>query len=689
MTTLTLSGNQYMETMNNPELKTVDQEFNYEEKVAPSHKGKGLINRHGREGGGLPMPFVEQIRTAWSIPYARAGIIAAGVSIAMATYFFWPQSEQVSQGIEGRDGVATVSVATDHGGELNAEQAKYLSERQRQEALEATKKGETNAAVIVVPTATVEGENLGDTSTTTAITADGGTTASKTEGPTFLIDGINPEESSRFERRIDSNNVTYYHDKMTGAQWERGVNGQATPRKHTPYTNPTQAQASEGSSNQAGGTATASASAEAPANTLANTNYQSGNTNGTQGSSGGDGSGASGGNGDGGAAIPSYDASQDADVQRYRNQMANYYNDYVMQQQTNTQNAAAAQQGWLAQQQQLQANRQQLAQNSLSSTLSRLQGISQSGNGFSLVQVNPNSTLLNRGGANGSGGSRLNGSANGGVSASGNLGTAGEVASTLASDPTYYSRQATEGLVNGEDPNYSFEGPSGSISASGTASGSASSSSSGVGSANQRLGGTSTLPSHVIRAGTQYTAVITRTVNSDYGNTVEAKLVTGPFAGSIIYGQLVQQGRDVGVVFNSLKRPGARLPIIPMRATATNIANDNPAMSTNVNRHYLQNYGHIALTSALQGYGDAYANRGTTTVERTDGTVVTTRAEGSSEEVRREIEANIAQQFSQKLQQDMAHLGNRPPTFIIAAGKVVNVRLNQDWDTTQTSSSIY
>lgn len=193
------------------------------------------------------------------------------------------------------------------------------------------------------------------------------------------------------------------------------------------------------------------------------------------------------------------------------------------------------------------------------------------------------------------------------------------------------------------------------------------------------------LPKGVIRAGTSFAVVVTKEVNTDYTTSVQGYIASGPFTGSTVHGYVVQQNRDIGVVFTAVQRPNPRLPLIAVNARAEGFTKGSN-VSTDVNRHYVQNYTHAIITSAISGYGNAYSNLGeSTTITRADGSTVTTN-DGKTTE--REIYGNIAQQLGTRLQQDIAHLGNRPPTFKIAVGTVLQMRIITDWDTNTTTNSI-
>lgn len=193
------------------------------------------------------------------------------------------------------------------------------------------------------------------------------------------------------------------------------------------------------------------------------------------------------------------------------------------------------------------------------------------------------------------------------------------------------------------------------------------------------------LPINVVRAGTKWQAVITKSVNTDEGLQVVGELVTGKFAGSTVYGVIEQSGRDVGVRFTSIAPPNPRKPLIPLAAFATTISGQKTAVSTDRVNHYAQNYGIMTLTSILRGVGEAYEGSGETSVITDSGNVITTK---DSEPSSKKIRAEVLGEFGDKLNEDIAKLGGRAPTYKVAIGTVLNVVLSNDLDINGTASSI-
>lgn len=193
------------------------------------------------------------------------------------------------------------------------------------------------------------------------------------------------------------------------------------------------------------------------------------------------------------------------------------------------------------------------------------------------------------------------------------------------------------------------------------------------------------LPSNIIRAGTKWQAVITNSVNTDEGTRVTAEIVGGKFSGSQLYGTVQPSGRNVGIIWDTIAPVNSRKPLIPLQAYATTIGSNKTAVSNDVTYHYAQNYGIRALTSAMRGYGEALADSGEEVYYNSDGQVIATKKKKADSE---EIRAEIIRQFGNDLSNDIAKLGNRPPTYKVPMGKIVNVVLSSNLDVNATSTSI-
>lgn len=158
------------------------------------------------------------------------------------------------------------------------------------------------------------------------------------------------------------------------------------------------------------------------------------------------------------------------------------------------------------------------------------------------------------------------------------------------------------------------------------------------------------LPKHIIRAGTSYPIVIINNINSDYTTTVKARVVSGSFSTMTVYGQIEPNGRNIGISFTAIEPKNPRQALIPINAY------DGTGKIANANHHYLQNYLTMVAQSYITGYGNAYANSGTTTTMNNQGVVVTQSQRADSRQIRGEIYASLAD----RLNQDVGIFANHP-----------------------------
>lgn len=195
----------------------------------------------------------------------------------------------------------------------------------------------------------------------------------------------------------------------------------------------------------------------------------------------------------------------------------------------------------------------------------------------------------------------------------------------------------------------------------------------------------SSLPKHIIRAGEQMLVMVSNSVNTDNGLLVIGKVVSGKLDGYEVYGMVQPQGRNIGVLFTHAKPPKPRMPILPINAFALTVGDMSSNVATDIHRHYLQNFGAVALSSAVKGYGEAYqgANVSVQTNAK-NGNVTVTKKPPTADVVRGEILANVGNQ----LNQEIVRLGNRPPTFFIHQGTVLSMVFANNTDTFATTDNI-
>lgn len=199
------------------------------------------------------------------------------------------------------------------------------------------------------------------------------------------------------------------------------------------------------------------------------------------------------------------------------------------------------------------------------------------------------------------------------------------------------------------------------------------------------IGDDGRLRANILRAGTNIPVIITKSVNTDEGTRVTGEIISGKFAGSKVYGTVYPTARSMGIRFDRIAPKNPRKPLIPLNAIATTIGTQKEAVATNVKRHYGQNYGVLALSSILEGYGEAYSDVGQTSIVTDSGNVVTVN-DGKVDSDR--IRGNVIGSLGSRLTTDVSKLGDRPPTYYVAQGTVVNMVLTSNWDTTSVASDL-
>lgn len=609
--------------------------------------------------------------------WMRPALISAGVGIVVISGLVIGFSGNTKP-VAKDNATVNVPIETDADGkdQLNVEQAQFLAQRQKDEAEANAKQGVTNAAIVTQLSASApQNTYVADgTSNVAAIT-----TERKDIAMTMAQLEADP---NRYSKTITDDNKIYFTD-----------------RSNNSIIYPSDAAVQENALRMAAANKNNPASANT--NSTATT-YTANNGNGTGGNSNGNGGSDSGGNGSNGGNNSVQATGNDQDQSKNDPDLDNskqmLYNDYEARTQANQayqDQINQQQQAFAAQQQQVLAQRQQQAAATINSIVQQrnqqnAQNAFTAQNYYRTANQNTRTGVVN---------TNNNGNADSAMvqlyDANGNpvQVPASQIGNNANQSNTATSSGATSvggvGNFNYTDNNVTLS-PNGELSNQATQKsvGNQGSSSGSAGGAKNGVTGLTSnglLPVSVMRAGTTWQMVVTNSVNTDEGLQVIGQLVTGKFAGSRIYGYAVQQGRSVGVVFNQIVPPNPRKPLIPISAMATTIGSEKPAVATSKNSHYVQNYGVMIATSAISGYGDAYANTGTTVIQQSDGTVITAKDKDVDKE---QVTGEILSKVGQQLSSDISKLGNRPPTFKIAQGTVLNVTLLQNLDINSTTDSL-
>ena len=189
------------------------------------------------------------------------------------------------------------------------------------------------------------------------------------------------------------------------------------------------------------------------------------------------------------------------------------------------------------------------------------------------------------------------------------------------------------------------------------------------------------LAKSAIREGTLWRVVTTKTVDTGLGdNTIRGRVIGGEYNGATVLGVIEwnTSSTNIGVRWNRLIPVDQRAVPIIINASALSLNANNfhsRGVATDVNNHYFRNYTGALLESVVEGYGNAYSrNNGTTTIERSDGTIITTNeGEVSSKEIR----ASVASSMSDRIRNDVSRIGNRPRTVRIEIGTVLDMHFDE------------
>lgn len=596
-------------------------------------------------------------KRGWFRPVA----IGSGISVLVlggVIYAF--TGNETNQYIEaGTANSAQVDPELDGRNNLNTTQAQFLSEQERLKAQAQAQDGVTNAAIITSAEANAPRNTFVDENTSAMnVITNGQQGAPRTTADL--------SKDTRLVKNIDSEGNITFTDSITGDIFvpsDAATQKQAALYKNAPATSQatynTSQPSGQGGYNQGG-----------------NQNYN--NYGG-----GGDGSG-------GGAYSNTYQdqggqqqqqqqqvAQPDMYLQNTRETLRNEYDAYAQQQTENQSNIQQRNEMLQQQQQQLYQQRQGLVQSSFSSAVDGQGAGAQKASGFSSVNYNK---PANQGGNNNFGGGNNPNGANPNQSAGGNGGADFGTNGNFGGGNNYQGGNGSYGVAGTEyyPQNTPMLLPS-------NVGGVPYQNYNQQGQGQNGLDANGKLPSHVLRAGTSIPVIITKSVNSDEGNRVTGEVLSGKFAGSTVYGVISPTARSVGVLFTRLAPPNPRKPIMPINAMATTLGSQKDAIATDVKRHYGRNYGVLALTSILEGYGDAYEGAGQTSVVTDSGSIVTVKSNKvDTAQIRGEVIGNLGS----RLTEDVAKAGSRPPTFLIAQGTVVNMILTNNLDTTAVATDI-
>ncbi|MGP9666555.1 hypothetical protein [Psychrobacter sp. AOP31-A1-22] len=564
-----------------------------------------------------------QLKRLLSSTWLRLVLIAAAVTLVLAFIFiFRSVTDSGPMTVDGRSSSSSVQVNKKLTGKenLNSQQAEYLMDKRRQDAAAKAASGESSAAIIELPRATVADANMAEQSEVafgqmniTNRYNTGNNAATATAAATG-------------EKGLDLSNTGRYQD--TGSYY---VDKEANSMVITPEI--------EAQMRASANAEKAASDSQSPANATLNTSQQNDGNQGQYNSNDGSGNNNGGGNnsgGDNGAGTGAEQQVQqrepDADLPLIQQRLYSDYDRQLQEQEMyqNQLNAQIERNRAAAAASQRERSRQ--AQQSLGNQLRDMERQRQGTSGFSSKPYIPTKP-------------KSNGNGNG--------------------------EQAPQNPMQPQSDNFVRSAYSTSTRSTEPVKGESS----------PRPG---LLPRNVIRAGTSWPVVVTKSVNTDEGLQIIAQVMDGPFVGSEVYGIVQQTGRDIGVSFTRIVPPNPRKPIIPVNAMALTIGSQKQAVSSDKKGHYLQNYSVMAAESVIEGYGDAYADQNTSTIIQSDGTVITSKGKTTS----KEVQGNILSQFADRLNNDIGRLGNRAPTYYVRQGSVLQMKLLTNLDRNQVADDI-
>lgn len=188
-------------------------------------------------------------------------------------------------------------------------------------------------------------------------------------------------------------------------------------------------------------------------------------------------------------------------------------------------------------------------------------------------------------------------------------------------------------------------------------------------------------PKVLARTGDTFKAILKTKVNTDEGNDVLATITTGSLKGATLIGVVKPTNDNVQITFTKLLRKGK--PELALNAVARSLDGNSLGMADSIQRHHLQKYSSLVTASLLSGVGQAYQQTAGSNTSISNGTVVTTASEPSSER----ILGNAAGELGNQLSSDIRSLSKRPTTYIINQGKVFNLFLNADLVETESGKN--
>lgn len=182
-----------------------------------------------------------------------------------------------------------------------------------------------------------------------------------------------------------------------------------------------------------------------------------------------------------------------------------------------------------------------------------------------------------------------------------------------------------------------------------------------------------------IKAGTILFGVIDTAVDTDEPGPVLATVVAGKYSGGKLIGAFTHGPQQTAVTlnFNQMTVP-KKIHSFGVSVVAIDPETARTAIATDYDRHLLQRYGTLFISSLAQGYGQAITQQGTTTVSPLTGTTTTSTPPLDNKEQLLAALGEVGKQVGAATKQYF----NTPYTVTIDKGTSVGLLFLNDVDVT-------
>lgn len=156
----------------------------------------------------------------------------------------------------------------------------------------------------------------------------------------------------------------------------------------------------------------------------------------------------------------------------------------------------------------------------------------------------------------------------------------------------------------------------------------------------------STTKKVLIKTGNTMYAALTSPVNTDEGLDVTATIYGGKWNKSVLIGKVVRTADNINLIFTTLA-PQDERPTMKINAIAIRESDASRGMATDIDRHILQKWGSLFVSSVMSGYAKPFQNVGQTTYS--NNTTTQTKNEPSNKEIFASTIGDIGQNASSEI----------------------------------------